>query len=193
MVVDIDTQKLMKFGITAEDYFLLKGIEKRGYGILRKYYRQNTEPNDLVLQNLVDKKLIHNANKPNEFDVKKIIVRHKFRSETKENSQLFEEFYNLYPQKVTRPDGSVDYLRTDRDRCQKLYVKKVKLNKNLHTEIMEGLQYEIEERSKSNNLRFMKRMPKWLASEEWTIWREKLEDDTETMDVGNFGYGLNLE
>lgn len=192
MVVDIDTKKLFKLGISAEEYFVLKTIEKRGYAILDKYFETYPVLNDSVLNKLVNLKLIHNANKKNKYDCRKIIIRNKFKEDTKDLFDLFQQFYNLYPLKVTRPDGSVDYLRTDKTRCRKLYNDKLKRSEAIHEEVMESLRHEIEERTKTGSLQYMKRMPKWLASEEWTVWKQKLDEERD-LDVSDFGYGLKLE
>ena len=192
MVVDIDTKKLIKLGICAETYFILKVIEKKAHGILKDYFKNHPIPSDSVLNKLVEQRLIHNANKKNEFDTKKIIVRNRFKEDTKDVFDLFYELYNLYPVRVTRPDGSVDYLRTDKTRCRKLYNNKLKRSEAIHEEVMEYLRYEIDDRTRTGNMRYMKRMPKWLASEEWTTWKEKLEEESE-LDASNFGYGLKLE
>jgi hypothetical protein len=37
----------------------------------------------------------------------------------------------------------------------------------------------------------MKRLPKWLSSESWLPWKEKLHEIPQ--DPNDFGYGLKLE
>jgi len=191
MVVDIDINQLLKLRITAEEYFLLRTLQKKGVASLRKYYLQNPKPDDDVLRSLVEKRLIHNANRQNEFDLEKIIVRNKFMEVSKPTMDLFEELYNLYPAKVTRPDGSTDYLRTDKSRCRINYTNKLKHGVVTHTDVMESLRFEISQRESDGSIAYMKRLPKWLSAEEWTTWKERLGDVNDRVET--FGYGLNLE
>lgn len=193
MVVDIDINKLIKLGISAEEYFLLRGVQKRGYASLERYYRHNPAPSDEMLKSLVKKKLIHDANKGKEFSPRNIIVRSNFISDTKNTLNLFNELYNLYPTKVTRPDGSVDYLRTDKTRCRRSYAAKLKDGTAIHENVMECLKFEIQQRESEGSLSYMKRLPKWLASEEWLTWDERRNDNIELTDNFVAGYGLKLE
>ena len=191
MVVDIDINKLLRLGISAEDYFFLRALQKKGVASLRKYYLQNPKPGDSVLESLVEKRLIHNANRHNEFDLEKIVVRNKFLDAAKPSTNEFEELYNVYPVKVTRPDGSIDYLRTDKTRCKRSYATKIKSGEVIHADVMEGLRFEISQRESDGSIAYMKRLPKWLASEEWLAWKERLSELNERVET--FGYGLKLE
>jgi hypothetical protein len=56
---------------------------------------------------------------------------------------------------------------------------------------MECLKFEIRERHRTNKMGYMKRLPRWLATEEWKVWQQQLgESSVETIDLG---YGLKLE
>jgi hypothetical protein len=95
-----------------------------------------------------------------------------------------------YPTKVTRPDGTTDYLRSDLKRCKKKYnnITNGKLKK--HIEILNALKFEVETRTKEGNLKYMKRLPKWLMEEGWTLYQERMNDTT---NQNKSKYGTELE
>jgi hypothetical protein len=143
------------------------------------------------LEKLVTKRLIHHSCSKNKIDVERIVLRNTFLGEVKRDD-LFEELLIEFPGKVVRPDGTSDYLKTDLNKSRKLYTQLVKKDAVLHKQIMECLKLEIRERSRTNKLGYMKRLPKWLITEEWKIWQQFLGEDTDiaTLDLG---YGLKLE
>jgi len=90
---------------------------------------------------------------------------------------FFEEFYIAYPVSVVRPDGKRESLRTDRTRCATKYNRLAK-RKDVHEHIMKCLNFEVEERTQSGSLMYMKKMPNWLSSEAWKEYEEKMKIDS---------------
>ena len=194
MVIAIDLARLAKLEITCGEYVMLYLIANRNIATAKQFVERDTSITPDTIQKLIKLKLIH-ASDQETVDVTKIIVRSKFLDEIKKGD-VFDELVAHYPIKVTRPDGIVDYLRNDLTRCKKLYMQTIKSGEVTHKEIMDALAYEIYDRTNSNKLGYMKRLHKWLTSEEWHTWQQKLKE-VDVIDRADYnstlGYGLNLE
>ena len=105
---------------------------------------------------------------------------------------FFLEFFDIYPASITRPDGTRDYLRGDVSRCRKYYEKIVGQSMTKHIHIMECLKFEIDTRKRGNKLGYMKRMAKWLLSEEWLLYDEFMKDK-KIQKQADVIYGTELE
>jgi len=190
MIVTIDTEKMYKLGITPDEYAFLQLIQARAFASAKKLVEHTPTLTYSTLEKLVDKRLIHHSYSDGTLDVSKIVVRNSFTGEVKKDD-LFEELLLEYPGKVIRPDGTSDYLKTDLNKSRKLYIQLVKKDEVLHKQIMECLRLEVRERTRTNKLGYMKRLYKWLSTEEWKVWQQRLEEvSTDTFELG---YGLKLE
>jgi hypothetical protein len=191
MVINIDMTKLFRLKLTAGEYTLLCLLAERKVLLAKQYVENDSSITSLTIHNLIERKLIHATEQENGVDVTKIIVRNIFLDEIKKGD-LFDELLAHYPIKVTRPDGTVDYLRNDLTRCRKLYNQLIKSGEVIHTEVMQCLAYEVYDRTSSNKMGYMKKLHKWLTSEEWQTWKQKL-DEVEIIGYNELGYGLKLE
>lgn len=190
MIVTIDTDKMFKLGITPDEYTLLQLIQNKALVSAKRLIQKTPTLTSSTLDKLVEKRLIHNSNPLGVIGVDHIMLRNTFIGEVKKDD-FFEELLLEFPGMVLRPDGTKDYLKTDLNKCRKLYIQLVKKDDVLHKQIMECLRLEVIERNATNKMGYMKRLHRWLDSEEWKIWQQKLGDSAiETIDLG---YGLKLE
>lgn len=88
----------------------------------------------------------------------------------------FMELLDLYPTKVVRPDGKTAYLKKDRSRMQTKYYRITRNRIDIHNHIMKCLKYEIRERTKTGDMKWMQTLPNWLHSEGWLEWQDKLKE-----------------
>jgi len=165
MLVDINVDTLIKHKITANQFLIAYLISKENLHLLHLYIESNKGYNKADLEALVKARFIHNSNKGKDFDLSKISVRPKFENLIAVGDH-FDELIALFPKRVRRTSGSNDYLRTDLNRCRKLYNKITKGRRQVHDHIMDCLRYELEVRRLENSYAYMKRIPKWLSSEE---------------------------
>jgi hypothetical protein len=191
MIVTIDTDKMFKLGITPDEYTLLQLIQNHALISAKKLVQKTPTLTSSTLDKLVERRLIHNSNPKGEMDVDRIMLRSTFIGEVKKDD-LFEELLLEYPGMVVRPDGTKDYLKTDLNKSRKHYTSLVKKDEVLHRQIMECLKYEIRERNKTNKIGYMKRLYKWLTSEEWKSWQAQMVE-TSSIETNDLGYGLKLE
>ena len=102
-------------------------------------------------------------------------------------TSFFDEFYELYPAYITRNDGSKDYLRANVNKCRQQYNKIVGESKELHDHILNCLKAELSDKHRKGKMGFMKRMWKWLTSNEWEAYEEHLNDDYSTNTTPIYG------
>ena len=110
--------------------------------------------------------------------------------EINKKQNFFIEFYDEFPTSVTRPDGTKDYLRNNKERARLVYNRIVK-SPAKHKEIINSLKFEKEYRRLNNAEGYMKRMSNWLASAEWETWKEHINDE-KNKPTQVLGYGQNL-
>jgi hypothetical protein len=194
MLVDINTDFLINNKITADQFLIMSLILADKQSIIKDYYLTNeTDVKDIAkdIQKLHDKGFIEGyvagtydfTNlKPTNF-IKGLFI----------NDDLFKEFLFTFPLKVTRTDGTVDYLRTDQTKARMLHAAYTRGKKSIHDHILKCLKHEIKYRESTGNMKYMKRITSWLTNKEW----ESIEDQID--DLGNLeykdndlGYGTDL-
>jgi len=94
----------------------------------------------------------------------------------------FEEFWNIYPSH----DGYGQFKRTrslkaNKEGCNTKYNQYIKSGIK-HGDIIKALEFEIEDRKKSNSMKFMKNSLTWLNQKEWEVVNEMIEKDEDTKD-----------
>lgn len=198
MIIEVDTEVLRKSNISILQYFI-------GYFLLTKEFKKlakliteeiGFDIFKTLIADLESKSFMHNMNDntQKEWSYDSIIVRNKFIELVKDYQaeDMFDELLKIYPIKVQRPDGNMDYLRTDVARCRKMYNNTIiKKSFKKHEDIIKALKFEIEIRKKEDSLKYMKRLPKWLASEDWKVFEERMKDMKTT--VESEAYGTELE
>jgi hypothetical protein len=91
-----------------------------------------------------------------------------------EEHNQFLELKDLFPNDVTRPDGKNDYLKTNIKRCEELYADYLKEGLMTHKDVMDCLKTEIDERERNGNLKYIKRLVRWLDTREFEGYIEKV-------------------
>lgn len=110
-----------------------------------------------------------------------------------EQVNYFDEFYAAYPKMIIRPDGLKDYLRTDITRCRRYYDQIVGKSRIKHENMMKCLIYDVDLKRKTNKMGYMKKMPKWLVSEEWKVYEEIIADNKVIVENKEVSYGNAIE
>lgn len=100
---------------------------------------------------------------------------------------MFDEFYEVFPVYVIRPDGTKGFLRANVNKCRKEYNRIIGKSKAMHEHIMACLRYEIDNKMQTGKIGYMKTMWKWLTQHEWECYEEQM--NTETTEY--CGYGEN--
>lgn len=101
----------------------------------------------------------------------------------------FDEFYDLYPSYITRPDGTKDYLRVNKKNCEKFYKSLVKNDINYHKHILNCLSFYVSQKVMTGKEGYMKNMWKWLTQREWETIESQMKDSKEQI-VEQYGTKL---
>lgn len=105
----------------------------------------------------------------------------------KEDRTMFDEFYDLFPVYVIRPDGTKGFLRANINKCRKEYNRIIGKSKAMHEHIMNCLKYEIEDKMSTGKLGYMKTMWKWLTQHEWETYEEQMKVEEPIIEFNNYG------
>jgi hypothetical protein len=193
MLVEFDINTLTQNNVNAHQFLIAQLIFEKKLLLLTKYLEltNSFETLEQDLGSLVDAKFIIRTQ--GDYDLNKIIIRSEF-VELITNGDIFEELLTEYPTVVNRPDGSPDLLKTDLVQSRLIYLRITKENKAVHQHILKCLKYEVEQRKSTNTLSYMRRLPKWLASESWKAYEERVDDDSFSVRaLEENGYGHEIE
>ena len=114
------------------------------------------------------------------------------RKHLKQDKSWFDEFYEVFPVYVTRPDGTKGFLRSNVNKCRKEYNRIVGKPRAMHEHLIKCLQFEIDNKMITGKIGYMKTMWKWLTQREWEVTEEEMQFSME-QDINNeVAYGANI-
>ena len=114
------------------------------------------------------------------------------RKRLKQDKSWFDEFYEVFPVYVTRPDGTKGFLRSNINKCRKEYNRIVGKSRAMHEHLIKCLQFEIDNKMITGKIGYMKTMWKWLTQREWEVTEEEMQFSME-QDLNNeVTYGANI-
>ena len=100
----------------------------------------------------------------------------------------FDEFYEVFPVYVMRPDGTKGFLRSNINKCRNEYKKIVGKSRVMHEHILKCLKFEIDNKTITGKLGYFKTMWKWLTQHEWEVIEEQLQyEQGETINENSYG------
>lgn len=118
-------------------------------------------------------------------------VTDKLKPYLEKEKTWFDEFYEVFPVYVLRPDGTKGFLRSNINKCRKEYNKIVGKSQAMHKHILKCLKYEIDNKMLTGKIGYMKTMWKWLTQNEWEIIEEQMNDELGTQQIAN-DYGTTI-
>lgn len=175
MILEIDTSLLQKIENLSINQLVFLSLvldnNQKSYQSIMSIIRLVS---DNEIQDLIDRNLILKSTK-NE----KVIYKptKDLTEKLTPKNILFDQFYNVYPTMVIRPDGTKGFLRSNVKKCREYYNKLVKGNPELHNRILSALNYEISDKTITGKLGYLKTMWKWLTSHEWELIEEQMKDN----------------
>lgn len=139
------------------------------------------------IQELIDRKLLSADETDN------VIVYSKteeLESLLKEDKSMFDEFYELFPIYVTRPDGTKGFLRSNVNKCRKEYNRIIGKSRAMHEHICNCLKFEVNDKMLTGKIGYMKTMWKWLTQHEWETCEEQMKLEVPIIDDNLYGTNL---
>ena len=195
MIIEVDLRYLTECRISVHQYVILKLVYEGNLRLLERYLKGSSTLNNIKedLNHLYDNQFLDSPPNDNAI-LTSINVSEKFSRLFISGNDSFEKFYEAYPVRVLRPDGTYDYLRVDHKRSKLLYRNVVGLDSTKQKLLLKCLKLEVEDRTKRGQLAFMKRMPMWLSSEAWKVYADaNSENSISTQDEIKIGYGEDVE
>lgn len=132
--------------------------------------------NDDEISYLIDKELIISIERNNSITY---IPTNKLLEFLKPDKNYFDLFYNMYPIYVTRPTGIKSFLRSNINKCRKLYNLATNGNEYVAKHINNCLSYEIDKKMKYGQISYMKTMYRWLQDHQWEETEEELLNNSD--------------
>jgi hypothetical protein len=190
MTIEIDVTLMKKLNLTLNQYVFVFGLLACKKDTI-KLTKQQQIITDADIQHLKTKGYItEESTLTNELE--NIHFTTEFKQKVASPENFFEEFFEIYPTSVTRPDGSKDYLKGNIKKCRDVYKKTVGNDEAMHSHIIQCLKAEIKQKEQQRNMRFMKKMYNWLSQEEWRIAEEIIKDNGRTNQTNFTGYGTDI-
>lgn len=187
MLIEVDLKEAKSLNLTSSQLILIKLIIKE---VDIKSLLDVIPVSETDIKGLIERGILISNNGSEEVD--KLSVSEDMLLVLKEKRELFDDFSAIYPTSVIRGDGTRDYLKGAPTNCRKIYKKLVGSNKEKHKHMMDAIRFETSMRMKSGNMQYMKRMYKWLTSEEWVLYEQALEEQAKKVNNGN-NYGNVVE
>ena len=104
----------------------------------------------------------------------------------------FDEFYEVFPVYVMRPDGTKGFLRSNINKCRNEYKKIVGRSSAMHEHILKCLKFEVDNKMLTGKLGYFKTMWKWLTQHEWEVIEEQLQYEQGNNPINNESYGTTV-
>lgn len=186
MLITIDTDSLIKYNLTAEDYTWLLMIADNKQDLLNDYIEKvYKDMSDIQKNEKLELLRVNGLIEPGSNSV----ITQKAK-ELLFKDDLFKEFISEFPQKVTRTDGTVDFLRTDLANSEIIYRGYVGRSRDKHNHIMKCLKAEVTQRTSNGSMSYMKRLYTWLSTKSWESYND-IVDEVLTPNK-DLGYGTTL-
>ena len=186
MILELDTSLLNKFSISINQLVFISLVLNDNQINNQDIHELLSRVNEEEIQDLIQRNII----------VVTISDDNKIYSPSKElldfikkNEQsMFDEFYEVFPIYVTRPDGTRGFLRSNVNKCRKEYNRIIGKSKAMHEHILSCLRYEIDNKLQTGKIGYMKTMWKWLTQHEWECYEEQMNLEQQT--ANSYGTGI---
>lgn len=178
MILEIDISLLKKIeNITISQLVFLSLVLDNNQKTIKDVAAIVSQVSDNEIQGLIDRNLITKEEKGKRISYKETQYLIDIISEGR---ALFDEFKEVFPTVVIRPDGTKGFLQGNSKKCRAFYNKLIKNDIAMHKHIMRCLNAEVNSKMLSGKIGYMKTMWKWLTNSEWENYEEQLNDEQVT-------------
>lgn len=187
MILEIDTSLLRKANISINQLVFLSLVLDNNQKHNQNIVDIVSQVNDNEIQDLVEKELIVEEEMNG---IKSYKETEKLLSLFGMDHDMFDDFDEIYPKVVTRPDGTMGFLKGNRKKCRTKYNQIIKRSRLVHQHIIDCLSYDLSKKTLTGKLGYMKTMWMWLTQCEWEAIEDEMmyNKETETLET----YGTNL-
>ena len=174
MILELDTSLLNKFSISINQLVFISLVLNDNQINNQDIHELLSRVNEEEIQDLIQRNIIVETITD---DNKIYRASEQLTDFIKKNEQsMFDEFYEVFPIYVTRPDGTRGFLRSNINKCRKEYNRIIGKSKAMHEHILSCLRYEIDDKLQTGKIGYMKTMWKWLTQHEWEYYEEQMNE-----------------
>lgn len=165
--------------IPISSYMIMYLLHNNEKNVLLNYCINNTKIETKEFLWMIDNGYLEEVRDRSLIEINDLVLTNKFSSEvlkivgTKNITfeQAFEQLRDHFPSKA---GNSERRLQGDIERCKRLYkmtiIKNGKLDEELHSVILQCINYEVIVRTKGRSLEYFKLLATWLSKEEWKLY-----------------------
>ncbi len=172
-------ERCIKYRINLYQYFILNSLyNEEGYKIVDYCINVDKIPTKDFLY-LIDNGYLEEVKDRKLIEINDLILTDKFASEilkiaNTKNITFDVAFNQLREHFPTKAGYSERRLQGEVERCKRLYkstiVKNGKLDEELHSVILQCINYEVRVKTKSRSMEYFKLLATWLSKEEWRLY-----------------------
>lgn len=186
MILELDTSLLNKLDLSLDQLVFTSLVLNENQTNNQDIHELLSRVNEEEILNLVQRNIIVVIASDDEKIYSPSEELLAFTKKVKES--MFDEFYEVFPVYVIRPDGTKGFLRANVNKCRKEYNRIVGKSLAVHDHIMNCLKYEIDNKMRTGKIGYMKTMWKWLTQHEWECYEEEVAEQP----ITDSGYGTGI-
>ena len=171
MILELDTSLLNKFDISINQLVFINLVLNDNQPNNQDIHELLSRVNEEEIQDLIQRNIIVVNNTDNNIIYSPST---ELLNAIKKQDTFFDEFYESFPVYVIRPDGTKGFLRSNINKCRKEYNRIIGKSRAMHEHIMNCLRYEINNKTITGKIGYMKTMWKWLTQHEWECYEEQM-------------------
>jgi hypothetical protein len=181
MLIQLETENLVKEKITPNDYIILKLLFDKNYDILKQLFDISSFNSYLIgLEDRGYLKLLTEENVEWNILSTQIALRQKTTDLFIVKQTGFYKFWSIYPIKAgsrVLKTGSVD--SKEAIVCKQKWDRITHKNPLLEDQIIKGLEIELQIRKRSNSLEYMQLVTTWLNQQTWEKYVHLIEEEVQ--------------
>lgn len=136
---------------------------------------------------LVSQRLITSIEKGNSITYQ---ATDQLKNHLKPEKDWFDQFYDMYPVYIMRPDGVKTYLRANVNKCRRMFNSNVGRSSAMAQHLIDCLKFELDKKSRTGKLMYMKTMWRWLVDHQWEESEEEMQDQVNETKQQSYGTEL---
>lgn len=181
MILELDTSLLKKFNISINQLVFINLVLSENQNNHQDVHELLSRVSDEEIQDLIQRNIIVETITD---DNKIYRASEQLAEATKSDKEsMFDEFYEVFPVYVIRPDGTKGFLRANVNKCRKEYNRIIGKSRAMHDYLLGCLKWEIDNKVTSGKLGYMKTMWKWLTQHEWECYEEEMQLSQQAKEV----------
>lgn len=203
--MNVDVEKMLKLKLSLEGLFILHCLHNEGKEYLLRYVKDVHKLQTQVFLDLIKEGWITSSATNNVFTFDNIELTDKYKIEYLSSpvvkgitfEKAFEQLREHYP---TVAGNSGRRLQGDVARCKRLYqnaiVKNGAVDEEIHSEILQCINFEKNMRNKNRSSEYFKMLATWLQQKEWELYiedvRKLILKNGSVGDSSNFGTNFDV-